>query len=67
MWTPFGYNNDQADQVWNSLKSTSGKIFLSNSHRLLKDRKHLIITAIEEKDVSQVLIGDGQKKINIAN
>lgn len=40
----FGFNFTQTKLIINSLDKEAGKLFLSNTHRLIKDRKTLIIT-----------------------
>jgi tRNA(Ile)-lysidine synthase len=40
----FGFHNTQLNDIIHALNGESGKIFLSNTHQLLKDRKHLIIS-----------------------
>ncbi len=39
----FGFKYDQCLQIKEAVKRQAGKVFLSNSHRILLDRKHLII------------------------
>ncbi len=43
---PFGFNRHVCEDICNSLDEISGKIFLSPTHRLVKDRENLIIEAI---------------------
>ena len=45
----FGFSSDIAKDVFESIHAQSGKRFLSETHRLIKDRAHLIIT---EKNIS---------------
>jgi len=45
--TPYGFNSSQVEQINQHLDSESGKVFFSETHRLIKDRKQLIIS---EKD-----------------
>lgn len=42
---PYGFNSSQVDDVVQALAAESGKVFYSDSHRLLKDRASLIISA----------------------
>ena len=44
---PFHFNSDVVNDIVLSLDSTSGKQFLSWSHRLVRDRDSLIITLLE--------------------
>jgi tRNA(Ile)-lysidine synthase len=56
MLTPFGFRKDQIASIMMSFDSISGKMFYSESYRLLKDRTHLIITDINLPIASQQLI-----------
>ncbi|HSW67499.1 MAG TPA: tRNA lysidine(34) synthetase TilS, partial [Bacteroidales bacterium] len=42
----FGFNGDAVSRIKNVLAGESGKIFLSKTHCLVKNRKHLIITPL---------------------
>lgn len=44
---PYGFNTSMASAVLKILKAESGKQFFSSTHRLVKDRNHLIIEPIE--------------------
>lgn len=46
----YSFNSQQVQQIWQSLDSQPGKIFLSPTHRLLKDREQLIIQTLETKE-----------------
>jgi tRNA(Ile)-lysidine synthase len=50
--TPYNFNIEAVENIISSLKDISGKQFFSASHRLLKDREHLIITAIDKKNLT---------------
>tara|TARA_B100000683_G_scaffold59920_1_gene58129 strand:- start:3582 stop:4895 length:1314 start_codon:yes stop_codon:yes gene_type:complete len=45
--TPFGFS--QCDKILESCRSISGKLFFSHTHKLLVDRKKLIITEIKKE------------------
>ena len=45
--TPFGFS--QCDKILESCRSISGKLFYSNTHKLLIDRKKIIITEIKKE------------------
>lgn len=45
--TPFGFS--QCDKILESCRSFSGKLFFSHTHKLLVDRKKLIITEIKKE------------------
>ena len=44
---PYGFNGDMISKIVSSLKAESGKIFLSSSHKLVKDRDYLLITSLD--------------------
>jgi tRNA(Ile)-lysidine synthase len=48
---PYGFNFTVIKEIVQSLNGQPGKIFLSHTHRLVKDREHLIITPLERKEV----------------
>ena len=45
--SPYGFNYSDVKSILASLSKQSGKMFLSNSHRLFKDRDYLIIEKIK--------------------
>lgn len=47
---PFGFNFTVVKDIVQSLNGQPGKIFLSPTHRLVKDREHLIITPLEKPE-----------------
>ena len=49
---PYKFNSDVIQDVFKSLKGIPGKIFVSSSHRLLSDRKYLLIEPTGSKDKS---------------
>ena len=46
----YGFNPKQIENIWQSLNSESGKMFYSKNYSLNKDRKHIIISPVEEKN-----------------
>ena len=60
---PFGFNASQVEQIIEVLTQESGKVFYSNTHQILKDRKFLILSPISSKDTSYSLIE--QQTVNI--
>ncbi len=46
--SPFGFSLDVIENLLNRLDGNSGKTFFSSTHRLIKDRKSLIITEIHD-------------------
>ena len=61
--SPFGFGSAQIEQISGVLNSESGKVFYSETHRLIKDRKHLIISAKDEYE--EKLYGISQTDIEI--
>jgi len=52
----FGFNSEQIMQVASALNGESGKMFFSATHRLIKDRKHLIVSPLTATSLSEILI-----------
>ena len=48
MLNPYNFNTNVIQQVFKSLENLPGKQFFSKTHRLVKDRKQLFITALPE-------------------
>lgn len=46
----FGFNSEVTKDIYDSLQAQPGKRFLSDSHRLIKDREHLILTEKNQTD-----------------
>jgi tRNA(Ile)-lysidine synthase len=59
----FNFNPATIKDVWNSLQSTPGKKFYSDSHRLVKDRKKLIIDLLREPYPERYYIEENQKQV----
>lgn len=53
---PYGFKATQLNEVVQLLNSDSGKYILSSSHRILKDRKHLILSPLKDFDRATVVI-----------
>jgi len=53
---PFGFGPSLIEQITSQLDGESGKVFFSDTHRLLKDRKFLLISANEENDLEEYTI-----------
>ncbi|MGE9310055.1 tRNA lysidine(34) synthetase TilS [Niabella sp. CJ426] len=52
----YGFKATQLNEVVQLLNSDSGKYILSSSHRILKDRKHLIISPLKDFNKATVVI-----------
>ena len=64
---PFGFNESTVIQLISALSDIPGKIFLSATHRLIKDRDALIIESLSENksDNLEVLIDAETKSLEI--
>jgi tRNA(Ile)-lysidine synthase len=65
---PFGFNDSVISDILHSLDEPSGKTFFSPSHRLMKDRKELILTLLKKeketgKDTEKISIPSSRKEI----
>lgn len=63
--SPFGFHHRDVKMISKSLDSISGKRFFSATHQLLRDRKYLILSEIEETDNNEYLIEKDQLEISI--
>lgn len=66
--SPLGFNYSSIKKVSDSLKGISGKLFISPSHCLLKDRKQLIVRPLSANTslpVSEYFIDDGVSRIHL--
>lgn len=61
----FNVAASQLDEIIHLLDSESGRYLLTPTHRILKDRKHLIISAIQD-DKSSIVIIEGDGLVNFA-
>ncbi|WP_346239422.1 tRNA lysidine(34) synthetase TilS [Niabella insulamsoli] len=63
---PFGFTASQLPDITRLLDSDSGKYVLSTTHRLLKDRKHLIVS--DQKSIgSSVIIIEKEGEVAFSN
>lgn len=61
---PYNFTNLILDDIDSSLNKTSGKVFYSATHKLVKDRKFLIITRISEHNTSRFYIDEDTEYIS---
>ena len=62
---PYGFNSSQTKDILSSLpKLQTGKFYLSGSHKILKDRKELIISKIEDKTDKSIIIESDTESVN---
>jgi len=62
---PFGFGPAIIEQITIQLDGESGKVFFSDTHRLLKDRKYLLISVIEKNTVEEYSIAEDDKVIEL--
>jgi len=61
--SPYNFNTQQISNIILSLNNTSGKIFESSTHNLLRDRKFLIIEKNTERKFSKAYIDKDENNI----
>jgi tRNA(Ile)-lysidine synthase len=62
---PYGFGSAGLDDIMASLsRSVPGKQFLSKSHRLVRDREHLVIHPLQPREEGRYYIEQGQDKIS---
>lgn len=59
----FNFRKDHTGQIAQALQADPGKMFFSATHRLLKDRKYLIIHPLGSNSISEVLIADHDTQV----
>jgi len=50
----YSFNSSQSSDIFNAIDGLTGKVFFSETHQLLKDRKHLLIrdrSEVEEEEI----------------
>jgi len=62
---PFGFGASIILQITEQLDGESGKLFFSDTHRLLKDREQLIISEIEDKGKEVFWITASEREIQV--
>jgi len=61
---PYNFNLSTVNDIIKSLKKSPGKVFVSSTHRLLKDRQYLIIEKNKKNTHKQFLIDTNTRKID---
>lgn len=62
----YGFNSDQVEQMIGCFNE-SGKVFYSNTHRVIIDRKYFILTAKENEMDSSIVIKKENRNISFSN
>jgi tRNA(Ile)-lysidine synthase len=63
----YGFNSDQVLNIKNSIHAEAGKVFLSKSYKLIKDRDTLIIEPIKENQFEPLNIEKYTEQILLPN
>ena len=63
----FNFNYLTAKQILVSDKAISGKLFLSATHRLLKDRDFWIIDSLQSSEIIPITITAGQTELKVSD
>ncbi len=61
---PYGFTPAAIEQITALLDGESGKVFYAESHRLIKDRKYLIISAKDVNKRDEIFISQDENEIN---
>lgn len=64
---PAGFSSAQIEAIIEHQKHQSGKQFLSDTHRLIIDRSHLILTATDSNQAMMKLIERGEDKVDFGH
>lgn len=67
MIKPFHFNESIAQQIIESLDSEPGKQFFSPTHRIIKDRKYLLLSAIKTELQQEYILEVKNQKLEIWN
>ncbi|MEZ5015976.1 MAG: tRNA lysidine(34) synthetase TilS [Flavipsychrobacter sp.] len=67
LFKEFGFQHTQIAQLISLMDSDSGSYVLSQTHRVLKDREHLIITSLSPDSSDLFLVQDYSQNVVIAN
>ncbi len=59
----FNFTANQAEEVMALLDSETGKYVASSTHRVIRNRKWLIITPLAEKEAGTILIEEGMSNV----
>ncbi|WP_299992802.1 tRNA lysidine(34) synthetase TilS [Marinifilum sp. N1E240] len=63
--SPYGFHHRDVKMIAKSLDSISGKRFFSSTHQLLRDRKYLILSNLEEVDQNMYEIEEADCETDI--
>jgi len=61
----YNFSPSLIEQITDKLDGESGKVFFSDTHRLLKDRKYLVLSLIEENTIDEYCIEEDDTVIEL--
>lgn len=64
---PFHFNESTVRQIIGSLNGEPGKQFFSSTHRIIRDRKYLLISPVEEEQQQEYLLEIKNQKLSISH
>lgn len=67
LFRPFGFTSLQAGQIVRLIDSESGHYLQSGSHRIIKDRNFLIVTALRATDADLLLVEQFPATVDVAD
>ncbi len=67
LFLPFGFSGDQMPQILALMEGISGRQILSATHRIIRHRDFLVVTALAEKDANLILIESIPARIETAD
>ena len=59
----FNFSSKQIEDIWSALNGESGKVFYSATHRLLKDRRFLILSELNAEKPSLFVVEETAEKV----
>src|ERR1035437_2073503 len=62
---PYDFSPALIEQITDKLDGESGKVFFSDTHRLLKDRKYLVLSLIEENTIDEYWVEEDDTFIEL--
>ncbi len=63
----YGFNAAQTEQIIAAFEAEAGKVFYSDTHQIIKDRKHFILSEKNNRDSGFALIQRGQTEVHKAD
>lgn len=61
--SPYGFHHRDVKNIVDSIYATSGKMFYSSTHQLLRDRKYLILTKKQQNNKKEYSISESEKQL----